>query len=381
MNLLITNIELTVPGGTVTYVLDLCEGLKKRGFTIEVFTHYIGEIGEDIRNSGINVVTNLDELLYTPDIIHAHHYLTVLEILQKFPDTPVVYLIHNRRSPHDYAIRHEQILKYVAVDYNCYERILNAGIPPEYTTVIHNWVNTEKFKLRKDFQPKPRAALVFSNYASQQNYYKAIVTACDAARLQLDVIGKSMGNSIRNPEDHLQKYDLVFAKAKAAIEALATGAAVILCDSSGLGEMVTSRKLEYFRDFNFGGKLLTRPAKPNLILEEIMKFDREENELNAGRIRTLSSFDISCDKLVELYTSTVLAYSRGQKGPARKTATRKMIDAFITRYCFNEKKTFYKIITRARLLVKKMRESIWHATDAKYKKHSAFINENSRGNT
>ena len=35
-------------------------------------------------------------------------------------------------------------------------------------------------------------------------------------------------------------YDLVFAKARCALEAMAVGAAVVLCDTHGLGPMVTS---------------------------------------------------------------------------------------------------------------------------------------------
>ena len=41
------------------------------------------------------------------------------------------------------------------------------------------------------------------------------------------------------PERVLGRYDIVFAKAKAAMEAMAVGAAVVLCDFGGVGPMVT----------------------------------------------------------------------------------------------------------------------------------------------
>jgi hypothetical protein len=54
------------------------------------------------------------------------------------------------------------------------------------------------------------------------------------------------------PEGLLPHYDLVFAKGRCALEALAVGAAVVLCDASGLGPLVTAAELDGLRARNFG---------------------------------------------------------------------------------------------------------------------------------
>lgn len=51
--------------------------------------------------------------------------------------------------------------------------------------------------------------------------------------------GSGMETSTDNPEHLLSNYDLVFAKARCALEAMAAGAAVVLCDKTGLGSMVS----------------------------------------------------------------------------------------------------------------------------------------------
>jgi glycosyltransferase involved in cell wall biosynthesis len=236
MKVLITNIWLVDRGGTEVYTRDLAIALYKRGVRVEVYSPELGAVAEEIRQAGIHITDSISALRNSPDIIHAHHTKPTLEVLRAFPDTPAVYLIHDRVYPGDSPPHHRQIIKYMASDYNTLERLLEEGIPEQHTGVMLNWVDTKKFALRKHWSEKPRKALVFSNYATRDNHLGIIQQACDLAGLELDCIGRGVGNAVDKPENFLGSYDIVFAKAKAAIEALATGAMVIPCDFRGLGE-------------------------------------------------------------------------------------------------------------------------------------------------
>ena len=59
--------------------------------------------------------------------------------------------------------------------------------------------------------------------------------ACRESGITLDVIGLGSGRGCAAPETVLGDYDLVLAKGRAALEALAIGTAVIVCDAAGLG--------------------------------------------------------------------------------------------------------------------------------------------------
>ncbi len=63
-----------------------------------------------------------------------------------------------------------------------------------------------------------------------------------------------MGTLVDDPERILPRYDLVFAKGRCALEAMAAGCAVIVCDAVGLGEMVTHGSVEEMRRWNFGAR-------------------------------------------------------------------------------------------------------------------------------
>lgn len=303
------------PGGTVSYVADLALGLKKNGFAVEIFTFKIGSIAFDLQKAGINVVNNLDHLKNIPAIIHSHHNPTTMAVLKKFVNTPVIFFLHDKTSPFDKPFKHKRIIKFIAVDYNCLDRLLNEGkIAPQHTKVIYNWVDTEKFKLRNNFVEKPLKALVFSNYATKQNHYLTIAAACKKAGLQLDAIGEGMGTAVKNPEDFLLQYDLIFAKAKAAIEAVATGAGVIVCDYAGMGEMVSQANITYLRKYNFGRKTLNKKYDAELLETEIKKFSSTQNRLNAVMIREYASFEKTLQEIILLYNEVIQKFNKGEMG-------------------------------------------------------------------
>jgi hypothetical protein len=203
------------------------------------------------------------------------------------------------------------VLRYVAVDQPCKERIESvAGIPPERVRVIYNAVDLERFQLRSSLPVKPLRALVFSNNADGTTHLPTIRKACEHAGLQLDVIGCRSGNSLSNPEKVLPGYDIVFAKARCALEAMAAGNAVVLCDHMGLGEMVSNENVDVLRPMNFGAGVLVRPLKPELIRAEIDKYDAADAARVSQRIRNQAGLADAARCWTKLYTEVIEEFSR-----------------------------------------------------------------------
>src|SRR5215813_6748290 len=87
---------------------------------------------------------------------------------------------------------------------------------------------------------EPRRALVFSNNANGFTHLRDVQKACNSVGIAVEVVGSSSNASNSHPELLLGEYDLVFAKARCALESLFVGTAVILCDARGSGPMVTT---------------------------------------------------------------------------------------------------------------------------------------------
>lgn len=315
LSILITNAELKCRAGTELVVRDLSLGLLNEGHHPMVYSPHLGNVADEIAASGIPVVDNLDQLPRDPDIIHGHHNVETVEALLHFPKASGIYVCHDRTSWHDVIPMFPRIFRYVAVDLNCRERLLESQVPAEKIGLIHNWVDMERFHLRALLPSSPRRALVFSNYAGIGSHLEPIREACRDQNIPLDTIGMACGTAVESPEKFLGDYDLVFAKARCALEAMATGAAVVLCDTRGLGPMVTTSGVEKLRPWNFGMRCMTMPLDPALIIQEIKKYNPSDAMAVSGYIRQHADFSGAIDKYVRLY-SEVTEQHRSRPEPA-----------------------------------------------------------------
>lgn len=314
MNILITNFFISLPSGTETYVSELAIELHNRGHHVEIFTLSMGDLARSLIEKGIHVCTDLKKIKKKPDCIHAHHNIVTLKAAHFFKKTPIVYFIHDRTHSLDYPFKHANILQYVAVDYNCKERYHENGFNDDDIEIIYNWANISRFKQRTAISAIPRKALAFSNYMSQTNIFPTIKEACLSQGIEIDLIGSGNGNATTTPENILEQYDIVFGKAKAAMEAMATGAAVIVCDFRGLAEFVTPENMLHYRKYNFGMKLMTNKIQTDSIVREIKKYDAEKILKVSDFIRKEADFLSIVSQLENTYSRVIEEYDNNKRG-------------------------------------------------------------------
>src|SRR2546423_3574758 len=251
LRVLITNYALASRAGTDLRVRDLALALQRRGHTPVVYTTEIGELGLSLRKATVPVVEDLDKISTPPDVIHGQHHVETMTALAYFSCAPAVFFCHGWRPWEERPPRHPRIYRYVAVDDTCRDRLLfEGGVAEERTRVLLNALDLERFRPRPPLPEKPRRALVFSN--SRLDYVSVVRQACARTGLSLDVVGKYNGKILEEPEKVLADYDLVFAKARCALEALAVGASVVLCDAAGAGPPVTSLGVGRLGRLTFG---------------------------------------------------------------------------------------------------------------------------------
>lgn len=323
LHVLITNLQLWPPSGTVMYVRDLALELQRQGHTPAVFSSTRGAVAEGLRAAGIVVSDRLSRLS-EPDIIHAHHHAPTLVAVKRWPSVPAIHVCHDHLSPHDGTPLHTRIRRHFGVSRLCVKRLVDDGAPADSVALLPNFVDTARFSRRPPLPPQPRRALLFSNYADAQSHLPAIRDACRQAGLELEVAGAGVGSPIHEPERLLGGYDIVFAKAKAAIEAMAVGSAVILCDYAGVGPMVTSAQFDWLQDRNFGFEALREPLAPEPLLREIARYDADDAASVRDLVRSRASLQGIVDALVAIY-GEVLVRHRSEAptgaGPRQDTSS------------------------------------------------------------
>lgn len=273
LKILITNLYLDSYGGTQSVTRDLAIWLKRLGHTPCVYSPRLGVVSDEIASHGIAVTDRLAQMALEPDIIHGQFYREALRALLQFPLAPAVFAHH---GPNFYSdpFYFPRILRYVAVDARCRADLESkTEIPRSRIETILNFIDLERFQQRPPLPSRPRRALVFSNYAAEHTHLPVVRRACGRMGIKLDVVGRTVGKPQANPERILADYDLVFAKARCALEATAVGCATVLCDASGVGPMVTTRNFAELRQMNLGVKALTKPLQVAAIMTEIERYD------------------------------------------------------------------------------------------------------------
>ena len=286
LRVLITNNTLANRAGSEIYARDVAMSLLTRGHSPVAYSTVLGDVAEDLRCATVPVIDDMSSMTVAPDVIHGHHHLETMTALLHFPGVPAVYFCHGWLPWEEAPPRFPRILRYVAVDELCRERlIVEHGIDQHRVRLLLNFVDLRRFRPRTPLPSRPARALIFSNEASEQNYAALVRAACERANIRLDVVGLRSGNVVTNPESLLGDYDLVFAKARSALESLAVGAAVVLCDLGGIGPMVKSHNLERLRSLNFGVRTLRDPVCAELISSRIAEYDSNDAALVSSRIR------------------------------------------------------------------------------------------------
>lgn len=305
MRVLITNLLLWPRTGTALYVRDLALGLARRGVSPAVFSLATGGICDELVAAGVPVVSEPRRLPWTPDVIHGHHDALIRLALRAFPGVPAIDVCHDHTSFHDRTVRHPAVRRRFAVSALCARRRVAEGLSADSIELLPNFVDLARFRPRAPLPDRPRRALVFSNYASEDTHLPAIRDACARAGLALDVVGLGVGRPIDAPEALLAEYDLVFAKARAALEAMAVGAAVVLCDFAGVGPLVRSSEFLALQRLNFGFEALTEPLTAEAVGRQIARYDPAD----AIRVREMvaehASLDHVLDRLQAAYAACV----------------------------------------------------------------------------
>jgi hypothetical protein len=328
LKVLITSFMFAQRTGLEVYVRDLALGLQQRGHVPIIYSPVLGELAQKLRSKTISVVDDLNAIGTFPDIIHGHHHMETMTALLHFPGVPAIYFCHNSFSPLDSPPPSPRLLRFVAVDQPCYEKLVfQHGVPAERARLLINFVDGARFEPRAPLPSRPRHALLYGNYATEDANLAAVREACLRAGLQLDVVGLGVGNNVIEPEKLLGKYDIVFAKARAAAEALTVGTAVVIYCMRSVGPMVTASELERLLPLNFGIRAMTSHSSPEALTaalsREIARYDPQDAAEVSSRIRNLLQSDKAIDEILSLYDEVITEYRNSDRsdGLAEARAT------------------------------------------------------------
>lgn len=300
---------MTYRSGGELFVRDLALGLNRLGHKIFLYSPVMGDMVDELLDQSITCLTMLDRIDIEPDVIIGNSHFETVLCLSYFPDVPAISICHDAVASHGCPPIFSRIRSYVAVDALCEERLLvKHGISPSKVTIIHNRVDLERFRPRPQLPKRLRIAAIFSNYATSGNETELVGKACAEYGIELHILGKQSNNQVKFPEDILQKYDLVFAKARCAMEAMVVGCAVILLNEGfGMAGLVTTNNVAHWQRWNFGRKLLLQnQIQLDLIRKEIQKYNANDATQVSSFMRNNCSLTTTINAFEELAVNALI---------------------------------------------------------------------------
>ncbi len=338
LKILITNLKLEGWTGTELFVRDVARALLEAGHRPVIYSPRLGRLAAEIRKETIPVVDDLSQVASPPDIIHGQHANETLTALLHFPNAPALYFCHDWYFDEDYPPQFPRILRYVAVDDACYDKLVcEYGVPEERAHVVSQFVDLERFVPRSPLPAKPRRAVVLCNHTKQNEHLSAAREACARRGVTLDAYGAGVGKTCERPEEILRDYDVVFAKGRAALEAAAVGTAVFVYWWRRLGPVVKTDNLERLRADGFG----LRSMSPQLTPEEfgrnieqaLADYDAADAAEVSQRVRAGAGRDAAVKELLGIYEAVIDEYAtappgRELEGPAAAAHLREISTGF-----------------------------------------------------
>lgn len=319
LRVLITCRDLVIRGGAQLYTRDLAEALRDQGHTPVVFSPRLGAVAADLRSRGIAVIDDLDRLGAAPDVIHAQHHLEAMAAMLRFPAVAAIYVCHGWLPWQEAPPKFPSLVRYVAVDALRRDRlVLEHGIPEARVEIVPNFVDLDRFRPRPPLPAKPRRALLLSNQASAETFAPVVESACRSRGIALSVAGFACGQATERPEELLPDFDLVFARGRSALEALAVGCAVVLCDVEGCGPLVDGESYDRLRALNFGLGALRPPVAAELLGRQIDRYDPAEAARVRDRARAEAGRTEAVARLVGIYREAISASASSAGRPGRE---------------------------------------------------------------
>lgn len=302
MNILFTNNTLGRAAGTELAIRDLCREMRQRGHQVAAYSTQWGDIARVLLEEGIPVVDDPGAIPWVPDIIHGHHEWETTLAALRWPERPVISFCRGIESWQESPCRAPNVVQWVAIDEPCRERLIGQeGIPAGQVRLVLNGIDLSRFRSRGPLPSRPEGALLFSNYATPERLLPEVVKACQGEGLTCEAIGSGVHRVVERPEEVLGRFDLVFAKGKAALEAVVSGCAVIVCDVRGLGPMVTAENFMELRRESFGFPCMTTPLTPEAIQSRIA-------EWNPGSSRAAHDLARECCGIASMFDSMEAIY-------------------------------------------------------------------------
>lgn len=272
-------------GGSETYLLTAAEHLERLGHRVTLNAVELGPMADKARGRGVRVVEDPAALPDRPDAVLAQDTVTSLELANRFPDTPQLFISHADAIDFQAPPQLSGVISgVVAFNDRVAERVrgsaLDVGVWRLRQPIDVDWFSPSGVP-----RSRPERLLAFSNYlrGPRREFLRA---ACADLDIEFVQVGYPAGVH-PDPRQAILDADIVVGYGRSILEAMACGRAAYVFDHKGGDGWVTPGAYPALEADGFGGRATSATVTPERIREDLGRYDIEmgvsNRDLAVGR--------------------------------------------------------------------------------------------------
>ena len=278
MRIVIGTVALAYPGGTESYCLTVARELDRLGHDVTLFADSLGPLAERAAEGGFDIARELGELPIECDAVFANDGITVGLLAERYPGTRLVFCLHSNVFDVSLPPLSPGIIDALIAPserFAAHARAMALDVP---VVRLAQPVDTERFVPSVPPRSPPRRALLLSNYLEGRRR-DALVETWTAAGIECVQVGIRDRIAFDVRRD-IAEADIVVAKARAAVEAMACGKAVYVFDAFGGDGWVTGENHAALEADNYAGLATDRSVDRRALASDLSRYDPDMGWIN-----------------------------------------------------------------------------------------------------
>jgi Glycosyltransferase Family 4 len=275
MRFVLGNRHLLAAGGTEVHIVTVAEHLQRLGHEVLVYAPELGPFADHARRRGLEIRDSLRELPASCDVTFSQDAIVVYDLAERYPDALSVFRICGDVADYQLPPQLTAVVDLIVVLSDRYERIARACADRVPVLRLPVPIDVDRLVPLGAVRERPERAVMLGNYLER-----------DA--LLSDVWGR-LGIEVQRIGGHVQAYDvatavadadIVVAKSRAALDAMACGRPVYVFDVFGGDGWVTPELYPALEADNFAGLATGRVIDAATLAGDLSAYRPEMGTVN-----------------------------------------------------------------------------------------------------
>jgi hypothetical protein len=252
MEIVLSALSLSAPGGMQSYVITIAPQLERLGHEVTLYAPELGVMADVARSRGLRVARWEHELPDHCDAVISQDGVTLLSMADRYPDAVRIIVVHSSEYDVHLPPGIDGIVSRVVVMNDAVERRIRAMSAVFDVERLRQPIDTERHFAVGTLPARPHRVLLLGNYLNVRDR-DAFVQVCTQSGLSCQHVGV-YGQLLSDPVDAINEADIVVGQGRSVLDAMACGRAAWIYGPSYGDGWVTSSNYASLEADGFRGR-------------------------------------------------------------------------------------------------------------------------------